>query len=285
MATAGLAKWGHSVKPEKLLLQRQSIETAFDECVYPGDDAIVGWTTRPLVGGGEGEDYEVTEIRDAFAGKDWKTLDPDFLVCHYTAPTFLTAQALQYYLPAYLWAALEHRAVRSSIATRLTPACSDPQYFRLQEEQWRLLTSTQRRCIAAFFEYYLTDEDEGVPTGISARTALDYWSGTEYVALLCRQDPIAEAAVTLLQPEHKGRLLPVFPGYRPILHRPGFEGIEVRLDFDTKSESFKEPGETFLVSIAVATASEASDELLPGTKFELWEPDRRIGAGTVIRRL
>lgn len=74
------------------------IHAAFADVVSPGAPFLV--SSR--------EGCEPAEVAEAFAGKDWRSLDTAFLDTHDTALSFLSEGAFRYYLPAYLIADVRH---------------------------------------------------------------------------------------------------------------------------------------------------------------------------------
>lgn len=74
------------------------IKTAFATRAYPSDDQL---GCRP-------DDYDSSEIAEAFRGLHWSEPSPELLEYHYNAPTFFSDAAWRFYAPAYMLAELEH---------------------------------------------------------------------------------------------------------------------------------------------------------------------------------
>lgn len=81
----------------------QEIEAAFTDTQYPGDNAIV-----PLY---ENQPHcpECAGLANNFRGKTWRSISLETLAWERSSLPPFTDQAFQYYLPAFLRAALLHR--------------------------------------------------------------------------------------------------------------------------------------------------------------------------------
>jgi Family of unknown function (DUF6714) len=91
------------------------VEETFGANEFPGD--------RWLQGTFEGcEPYEEIE---PFRGRDWKSLDPEFLDQHYTALSFFSEAGFRYFLPAYLVADLRDALRTADPLFHLTHGFSD----------------------------------------------------------------------------------------------------------------------------------------------------------------
>jgi len=107
---------------------------------------------------------ECTELRDAFAGKDWRSMDCEFLEAYCSRLSLLSPEALPYYLPAYLLCALDNFDPDNMVAEftiyHLSPeeriAQSHAEWWR---EQLRFLTAEQMAVVGEFMQ--LVREHEG----------------------------------------------------------------------------------------------------------------------------
>jgi hypothetical protein len=148
---------------------RQEIEQAFSGVSYPGDDAI---TRTP---GLEGQ-----QLRENFRGRHWKEVPREVLRYHHDNLAFFTEAGLQFFLPAYLFAALDDFwDVLDFVLSHLLPSSRDDlEAFRTHvEERFGQFTPEQRRALRSFLEF-VRDEmpDRYMPQPQRVEQALDlYW--------------------------------------------------------------------------------------------------------------
>src|SRR5258708_38235150 len=78
----------------------ETIENAFSNLEYPGDDALVVDNDRGSVG--------AASVRDKFAGLDWRNVGDDRLRDASSDLAFMTPDAFRFFLPAHMIATLRH---------------------------------------------------------------------------------------------------------------------------------------------------------------------------------
>lgn len=147
---------------------RQIIREAFAEVPYPGDSSIAY----------DPDDWEGRDINLDFSGYHWRELPHAIVSYHDSALSFLSAAGMQFYLPAYLLAALESDGdVLDSVLYALRPSEDQRKdYFESPEASF---TTLQRRAVRAFLEW-VRDEVAESDGGDAARQALDaYWGKDE----------------------------------------------------------------------------------------------------------
>jgi hypothetical protein len=127
---------------------RESIEKAFADVPYPGDDQIADHKDCP----------ECDDIKTHFRGKNWRGHSVEELQQYQSALSLFTPQALKYFLPAFMLASLgawrEADDIPSSIMFMCLPP--EPEEDAGMKQHWRerfeLLTSMQRKAIAAYLQ-------------------------------------------------------------------------------------------------------------------------------------
>jgi hypothetical protein len=130
------------MRNSSLTLLKQQIETAFADVSYPGDEHLVDYP----------EDWEHVELLEAFKGRPWKELTYEVLAYH--SFNFLSAAGFHYYLPAYLFMALDDFRDKLPFIVdglrRLKPDERDRQWC---VDRFSGLNLSQRRAVRAFLEY------------------------------------------------------------------------------------------------------------------------------------
>jgi hypothetical protein len=161
--------------PARLQALKQEIASAFVGVPYPGDDA--------LVDGVNPYDQESAALVAAFKGKHWKQLTPREL--RYNDLAFLSREALQFYLPAYLIGSLydygetTYGDILPSTLLSLTltdGTTAEGQLLRQRDlKRFAVFTPAQKRAIRAFLEYVRNELPE---QGDEPRKAIElYWGG------------------------------------------------------------------------------------------------------------
>jgi hypothetical protein len=159
----------------QLRLLKEQIERAFADTPYPGDDHITG----PF----EAWDWESEELRDAFRGKHWKELMPYDVFYHHD--TFLCPAGFQFYLPAYLLAALDdYNNVILFTVFSLCPYHPPEKVLSPTLLAWNLrrydqLTPEQKQAVCAFLDFVREDPQLGryFPDRHEIDEAIEkYWS-------------------------------------------------------------------------------------------------------------
>jgi len=103
-------------------------------------------------------------LRNAFAGKDWRSLDCGFLEQYFSKLPLLSPEALPYFLPAYLLCALAHfdpdNIVAEFTVYHLTPSePTDEDHADWWREKLRFFTAEQIAVVSEFMQ--LVREHEG----------------------------------------------------------------------------------------------------------------------------
>lgn len=116
------------------------------------------------------------DIADFYGAPDYRQVPGDTLTRNYAAPSFFSAEAFQYCIPAFMIWSLRHAdtleyAAESTIRA-FDPTYDDPRLREFQISKFALFTAPQRAAIIRFLEAFLADPD----LGPIARSALDnYW--------------------------------------------------------------------------------------------------------------
>ena len=140
------------------------IEDAFGALEPPGDQALLHPQCM--------DDVDTCHF---YGAPRWQEVTAEILVPGYAAPSFFSAEAFRYYMPAYMVWALENpdspeMAVESAIRA-FDPSYDDPRLTAFQRSKFVLFDSAQRRTIIHFLEAFAASGD-GALEGM-ARAALD----------------------------------------------------------------------------------------------------------------
>ena len=155
-----------NAREEQLRLQ---IENAFADVPRPAEDRIAyapgAWETPEL-------------IRD-FRGQHWKGIPVERIRQHAAHLSLLSPEALPYYLPAYLLAALTDLDVRDFLLSQLSiPDESHPDLRSTFQHRFDALSSAQRNAIRMFL-CWSRDEASGPITRQHWAQALEtYWASS-----------------------------------------------------------------------------------------------------------
>jgi hypothetical protein len=153
----------------RVMAIRESIESAFADVPYPGDDNITR-CSRP-------ECLECADVANYFRGRTWHAHTLADLRQYQSDLPLLTPAALQYFLPAYMLVSLGAWAEADLIPFFILQMClpsppdEDARLRRLREEQFAIFTRQQRAAIAEYLlEWARSDEHalgaEDVPPAI-----------------------------------------------------------------------------------------------------------------------
>jgi hypothetical protein len=146
----------------RLQALKRQIEGAFAGVPRPGAARI----------GYDPDDWEASQLASAFRGKGWAELTPEELQLH--SWSFLSQEGLQYYFPAYLFAALEDHGNILPMTVHGLTLTDEPELRRYRLERFDVFMPAQKRAIRAFLEY--VRDELGDVVGDSAREALEaYW--------------------------------------------------------------------------------------------------------------
>jgi hypothetical protein len=148
-----------------------AIVAAFSEVPYPGDDNLT--PKKPYL------DLESDQIAEFLKGKRWQQLNAEYVWSEYQGDpgallTFMTPEAFQYYLPAFLlMSILEYEkadVMADSVLYNLRPRDQlDEERFK---ERFDRLTLDQRKSVAATLRS-LEEKHGGSLTLPEVRDALD----------------------------------------------------------------------------------------------------------------
>jgi len=151
--------------PEIVRQTVAEIEAAFDGLAPPGDDGLL----HPQA-------MDDVDIVGFYGAPDYREIPDETIISGYAAPSFFSAEAFQYYMPAFMIWSLNHAdsieyAPESTIRA-FDPAHDDPSLTEFQLSKFVLFTGPQRAAIVRFLRAFLPDPD----LGPVARAALDnYW--------------------------------------------------------------------------------------------------------------
>ena len=142
-------------RPQSVLLAqlRERIRRAFGNVPKPDADDIAGHDCE-----------ECAEIRAAFAGQDWHNLPDALLEKHHSDLPLFSAQALPFFLPAYLLYAAQHFDPHTSVTEftiyHLTPREGDDEVTRdYYRARLRFLTAEQMDIVNDFLQIVRESED------------------------------------------------------------------------------------------------------------------------------
>jgi hypothetical protein len=154
---------------------RQSIESAFADVPYPGDDRIADHQDCP----------ECDDVRQHFHGASWRGHTAAELQQYQSALSLFTPQAFQYFLPAFMLASLGawHEAddIPFSIMYMCLPPDPDEEAGVRQHarERFEILTVRQREAVVAYLREWKSSKSllvevhaEDIPRAI--KRLLDY---------------------------------------------------------------------------------------------------------------
>jgi hypothetical protein len=148
---------------------KREIEEAFADVPYPGDDRII-----------DHPDWEAEELLECFRGKHWKDLTHEDLFQN--SLTFVDLDAYTFYLPAYLFAALDDYPRADHVVYGLCPTSpeKDAELFQWELRRYDRLDARQRQAVRHFLEY-MRDEKRGyLLDAPEVRDALErYWARTD----------------------------------------------------------------------------------------------------------
>lgn len=144
----------------------QEIETAFAGLTPPDDHALL----HPQC-------MDDGDIKDFYGGPDAWSLSDDMIIGNYAAPSFFSAEAFQYYMPAFMVWALKHpdtvEYAPESTLYALDPGSASPDLRDFQVSKYALFTPAQRQAVVAFLKAFTQDSD----LGEMAESALaNYWA-------------------------------------------------------------------------------------------------------------
>jgi len=165
---------GQGMRPEDLADQ---IEKAFGPEQYPGDNRLA-----------KGSSMEATEVSTFLRGRRWQDLSVEELTRNHESLFFMTADAVRYYIPAFLIASVRHYddsdQIPSTLVFFLNPcAMNDPHYQSRFRERFGLLNDSERNAIKAFLEHLRDTHSEDFPSSSGKNQAsqvLEAWAKREW---------------------------------------------------------------------------------------------------------
>lgn len=123
------------------------------------------------------------DIVDFYGPLERRQLSDDSIIRNYAAPSFFSAEAFQYYMPAFMIWSLNHydtiEYAPESTIRAFDPTNEKPGLYEFQVSKFALFTERQRASVIRFLQAFSSDPD----LGPIARDALtNYW---------LRQHPVA----------------------------------------------------------------------------------------------
>jgi hypothetical protein len=150
---------------------KKKIEESFADVPYPGDRQICS----------DPDYWESAEIIEHFRGRHWKEVARDDLQYHQHDLPFFSPAGLSYYLPAYLFAALEPLGDTLEFTVyHVDPETEDADQREYWAERFERMTPAQKNAIRMWLEYV---RDEMVPRQMfrtTVQAALDKYWGREW---------------------------------------------------------------------------------------------------------
>lgn len=120
---------------------KQQIADAFADVPYPGDNHIVD----------DPSDWEAADLLTCFKGRHWKELSHEDLFQN--SLTFVGLEAFSFYLPAYLYAALDDYKHSDHVVFGLCPTTDNPKLLAWDLRRYDQLDARQRAAVRSFLEY------------------------------------------------------------------------------------------------------------------------------------
>lgn len=162
--------------PDKALKIKEQVKLAFAEVSYPGDKNLV-----------HGSSLEAKEIENFLKGKHWEDVTLESLRSNppmdpSACLSFMTREAFQYYLPAYLVITLDHKLEADVIPEFTIRALSIPEIPESNrvryESRVATFTKAQRKAIRSVLEYVREMFEELSHAGLYAPSlsTIQYWS-------------------------------------------------------------------------------------------------------------
>ena len=133
---------------------RESIESAFADVAYPGDDHIADHKDCP----------ECDDVRAHFRGSSWRGHTVDELQQYQSALPLFTPQAFQYFLPAFMLVSLGAWPQADNIPNSIMYMCLPPKpdkdaglhlHWR---ERYEILTPRQREAIVGYLREWANSD-------------------------------------------------------------------------------------------------------------------------------
>lgn len=153
------------IAPERIDAAVGEIEAALAGVPHPGDDRLLHPQCR--------DDLDIREFRGSL---DWRDVPSELIVRNYAAPSFFSAHAFRYYMPAFMiWTLRHYGAVEyaaESTVCALDPGTDRELLYDFQVSKFALFTPAQRSAVIRFL-HTLADDAYLGPLAESA--LLHYW--------------------------------------------------------------------------------------------------------------
>lgn len=156
-----------ALDPEAVRTAIREIEDAFAGLTPPGDAALL----HPQC-------MDDGDVVDFYGAVDRRDLSDEAIIGNYAAPSFFSAEAFRYYMPAFMIWALNHadsiEYAPESTLRAFDPTSFDgsPSLYDFQVSKYALFSAPQRRAVIRFLEAFAPDPD----LGPIARAGLaNYW--------------------------------------------------------------------------------------------------------------
>jgi hypothetical protein len=145
------------------------IERAFAGLRPPGDERLL----HPQC-------MDDGDIVDFYHAPDWRHLNDDAIVSNYAAPSFFSAEAFQYYMPAFMIWSLNHddtiEYAAESTLRAFDPTAGDAELQAFQVSKYALFTDPQRKAVIRFLQAFSAHPDLGE---IAMDALTNYWLNQE----------------------------------------------------------------------------------------------------------
>ena len=116
------------------------------------------------------------DIVDFYGQLDRQRISDDTIIRNYAAPSFFSAEAFQYYMPAFMiWSLRHHDTIEyapESTIRAFDPTSSGPGLYDFQVSKYALFTHRQRATVIPFLQAFLPDPDLG---SIAKEALTSYW--------------------------------------------------------------------------------------------------------------
>jgi hypothetical protein len=116
------------------------------------------------------------DIADFYGELDRRQLSDDTIIGNYAAPSFFSAEAFQYYMPAFMiWSLRHHDTIEyapESTLRALDPTSGGPGLYEFQVSKYALFTRRQRAAVIRFLQVFSSDPDLGP---IADDALINYW--------------------------------------------------------------------------------------------------------------
>lgn len=155
-----------ALDPDTAAAALAQIEAAFGDLTPPGDDALLHPQCR--------DDNDIAEF---YGGPSRRDLSDAFLLRNYAAPSFFSAEAFRYYLPAFMAWSLKNAESPEYLAEAtlraFDPGAPGDPLHDFAVSKFALFDQAQRRAVVAFLEAFREEPELGEIAGAALAY---YWS-------------------------------------------------------------------------------------------------------------